>query len=63
MDRPLIVISSIFPIFSVPNRDSAPTNDESNIGLISESKMRSNKYMPVSLQIIIPFKNLEISEF
>jgi len=49
-------------MFSEPKRDSAPTKEESNIGLISESKMRSNKYMPVSLQITIPFKNCEISE-
>jgi len=63
MDKPLIVISSIFPRLSAPKRDNAPTNDESNIGLISESKIRSNKYTPVSLQITIPFKNFETSEF
>ena len=63
MDKPLIVISSIFPKLSDPNKDNAPTNDESNMGLISESKMRSNKYTPVSLQITIPFKRFETSDF
>jgi len=63
MDKPLIVISSIFPRLSDPKRDNAPTNDESSNGLISESKMRSNKYTPVSLQITIPFRSLETSDF
>jgi len=31
------------------------------MGLISESKIRSNKYIPVSLQITIPFNNFETS--
>jgi hypothetical protein len=50
-------------MFSDPNNDNAPTKDDNNMGLISESKMRSSKYIPVSLQITIPFNSFETSGF
>lgn len=53
--KPLISISSILPKLSLPNRKSAPTNDESKTGLISESKIRSSRYSPLSLHMTIPF--------
>lgn len=57
---PVTLISSIFPKLSLPKRESAPTNDDNNTGLISESKMRSNKYSPDSLHITIPLISLVI---
>ena len=63
MANPLIFISSIFPMFSFPNMDNAPTNEESKIGLISESKIKSSRYSPVSLHMMIPFRNCDISVY
>jgi len=52
-----MLISSIFPKFS-PNNPNAPTKEESNTGLIFVSKIRSSKYSPLSLHIIMPFRSL-----
>ncbi|MFX0070760.1 MAG: hypothetical protein ACFFAO_06690 [Candidatus Hermodarchaeota archaeon] len=38
----------------MPNKDNAPTKEDNNIGLISESKITSNKYSPETLHITSP---------
>ncbi len=56
-----MLISSISPKL-LPNKRSAPTNEDNKTGSICESKMRSSKYSPDSLQITIPFIDVYSSE-
>ena len=56
-----MLISSISPKL-LPNKRNAPTNEDNKIGSIFESKMRSSKYSPDSLQITIPFSSFCSSE-
>lgn len=55
-----MLISSIRPRFS-PNNPKAPTKEDNKTGLIFESKIRSRRYSPDSLQITIPFRSLKSS--
>ena len=52
-----MLISSISPKLS-PNNRNAPTKEDNKTGLIFESKIRSSKYSPDSLQITIPLRSL-----
>ena len=56
-----MLISSISPKL-FPNSLNAPTKEDNKTGLILESRIRSSKYSPDSLQITIPFRSLCSSE-
>ena len=56
-----MLISFISPKL-LPNKRNAPTKEDNKTGSIFESKMRSSKYSPDSLQITTPFRSLCSSE-